>query len=641
MQLRFLTHDLANLVRRAQYGTTKYCSAYLRGETCGNRNCMFLHEPGDDSESFTRQDLSSMNVISTQHPSTAQRSQAPPQHPPQPIASATAQMDRQDSNEDNNDRPALPSTASWANKPPHVAQVRRSSQATASSGASPATRPAKVEPPIQSAPPAHSEPQQHPVGKGKTKSTPTSVTSTPQQPPKEPQKEPTTVPEPEATPATPTPKSKSTTSDFDSVLAAVATSSFSYNFSAIILSEEDQKVVSQMPLLFDPNGGAKRRAMKERQQQQQEEVQAALLQQQPTTAVPAAAAVATDSEEATEGGSLQLGGEPEERDVGLGRGQHAAIGPPNQLGSGLGLGQNFGLNEGFATLGFDGRGLNTQQQQALLQRIKTDPQAATLLNAFQGGQQSQQSSLSQAHMNTAPAHARQTSRFSFANDSGTATTNVKPVANQSLMKQQSAMLPSQTPPFNQLGQAQGLGSQFYGTNVHGPPPGLKTTGTPPVSGGGMFGQGHGFTSGSLGYGGVSAAGRNANDEMMRDLLRSRGSNVGGNQMSEAAKRELPFPYHQAHPSTSTPAPAPGLISLPFGPQSYQDSASQKQKKKGKKHRHANTSSSGGGGLVDADPSILQARLHQGNAAMVGQGIYSGQGQGGFSSMYNAGGYGRW
>ncbi|KAF2452785.1 RING/Ubox like zinc-binding domain-containing protein, partial [Lineolata rhizophorae] len=43
---------------RAQYGTTKYCSAFLRNETCNNRNCMFLHEPADENESFTRQDLS-------------------------------------------------------------------------------------------------------------------------------------------------------------------------------------------------------------------------------------------------------------------------------------------------------------------------------------------------------------------------------------------------------------------------------------------------------------------------------------------------------------------------------------------------------------------------------------------------------
>ncbi|KAF2097991.1 hypothetical protein NA57DRAFT_15230, partial [Rhizodiscina lignyota] len=41
---------------RAQYGTTKYCSAFLRGENCTNRNCMFLHEPGEESESFTRHD---------------------------------------------------------------------------------------------------------------------------------------------------------------------------------------------------------------------------------------------------------------------------------------------------------------------------------------------------------------------------------------------------------------------------------------------------------------------------------------------------------------------------------------------------------------------------------------------------------
>jgi CCR4-NOT transcription complex subunit 4 len=582
---------------------------------------MFLHEPGDDSESFTRQDLSSMNVISTQQPSQSQRSQ-PPQHAPQPIASATAQMDRQDSNEGSstqgNDRPALPSTASWANKPP----TRRLSQATASSGASPAIRPAKVE----SQP---TEPQQQPsAGKGKQKASETpSATSTPQ--PKTPEQPP--APEPASTE-----EPKSATCDLDNVFKTVATSDYAFCFSASHLSEDDQKIIALMPPLFDPNGGAKRRAMKERERQRQEAEAQAVLQ--------AVAPPAVETDETTEGGSLQLGGEPEERqEVSLGRsGQHAAIAPPSQQnpGAGLGLGQNFGLGESFANLGLDGRGLTSQHQQAFMQRIKADPQAASLLSAFQGGQQSQQG-LGHGSMNTAPAHARQTSRYSFANDSGTATTNVKPVPNPNLMKQQSAMLP-QNSNFTQTGQPQGLGgNQFYGSNVHGPPPGLKATGTPPVSGGGMFGQGHGFTtSGGLGYG-AAGAGRNANEEMMRDLLRSRGGNASGNQISEAAKRELLFPYNQSHSSSSTPAPAPGLISLPFGPQSYQDSASQKQKKKGKKHRHANTSSSGGGGLVDvADPSILQARLHQGGAAMVGQGVYSGQGQGGFSSMYS-GGYGRW
>ncbi|KAH0263638.1 hypothetical protein KCU71_g20348, partial [Aureobasidium melanogenum] len=37
-------------VLRAQFGTTKYCSAYLRNEQCTNRNCMFLHEPGEEND---------------------------------------------------------------------------------------------------------------------------------------------------------------------------------------------------------------------------------------------------------------------------------------------------------------------------------------------------------------------------------------------------------------------------------------------------------------------------------------------------------------------------------------------------------------------------------------------------------------
>ncbi|KAF8448568.1 RING/Ubox like zinc-binding domain-containing protein [Terfezia claveryi] len=49
-------------VLRATYGTTKYCSAYLRNETCPNKNCMFLHEPGEEAESFSRLDLSSINA---------------------------------------------------------------------------------------------------------------------------------------------------------------------------------------------------------------------------------------------------------------------------------------------------------------------------------------------------------------------------------------------------------------------------------------------------------------------------------------------------------------------------------------------------------------------------------------------------
>lgn len=47
---------------RAAHGTTKYCSSYLRGQHCPNPNCMFLHEPGEEADSYSRQDLSSRSV---------------------------------------------------------------------------------------------------------------------------------------------------------------------------------------------------------------------------------------------------------------------------------------------------------------------------------------------------------------------------------------------------------------------------------------------------------------------------------------------------------------------------------------------------------------------------------------------------
>lgn len=44
-------------VLRAAHGTTKYCLSYLRGHPCPNPNCMFLHEPGEEADSYTRKDL--------------------------------------------------------------------------------------------------------------------------------------------------------------------------------------------------------------------------------------------------------------------------------------------------------------------------------------------------------------------------------------------------------------------------------------------------------------------------------------------------------------------------------------------------------------------------------------------------------
>lgn len=42
---------------RASYGTTKYCTYYLRHMACPNPNCMYLHEPGEDVDSYTKDSI--------------------------------------------------------------------------------------------------------------------------------------------------------------------------------------------------------------------------------------------------------------------------------------------------------------------------------------------------------------------------------------------------------------------------------------------------------------------------------------------------------------------------------------------------------------------------------------------------------
>lgn len=45
---------------RASYGTTKYCTAYLRNMPCSNPGCTYLHEPGEEADSFTKEDLATL-----------------------------------------------------------------------------------------------------------------------------------------------------------------------------------------------------------------------------------------------------------------------------------------------------------------------------------------------------------------------------------------------------------------------------------------------------------------------------------------------------------------------------------------------------------------------------------------------------
>jgi hypothetical protein len=39
------------------FGTSKYCHQYLRGNTCTNPECLYLHEVGNEDDSFTKEDM--------------------------------------------------------------------------------------------------------------------------------------------------------------------------------------------------------------------------------------------------------------------------------------------------------------------------------------------------------------------------------------------------------------------------------------------------------------------------------------------------------------------------------------------------------------------------------------------------------
>ncbi len=588
-----------------------------------------------------------MNALSTQRPAqqaSSSRSsqqqphpQPPPQQAPQTVSAApqtgpskSGVHDEEMSRSDSGDGSALPSSASWAAKNTHN-ESRRSSKHTSIAAPSPIAAPATISSHATESRETPTEPD-HRAHSPTTSATASNMATY------------QLSPEPEH--------------PFDRVMRILRTSNFKFVFDRSMYSPEQMKQIENYPPLFADNGGLVRYRMAKAQEQERQK------QEEERNVLGAISAAEEDDEEAPASGSLQLGGEPETQDGPqdnsgrMSAHQQTAIQPPFASSSAFPFsGPSFQASNA-ANLT---RTLTPQQQQHLsILRSQSSRQSPVGNGQYQQGytgntslhhhQQSnpfQMQNQNQA-FSTAQGHARQASRFTFANDSSSASTAVKPVANPQLMAQQSAMMPSnQGKHFqNQTLQQPNIHSNHFYSGVQGPPPGLKSSGTPPISGGGMFGQGHGFAiamGGSAGFGN-NVSSKNSNEELMRELLRTRNGSANG-QGPDLGKREFKFPFSQ-QPMTSD-APASSLLSSLYGSQlgahhGYQDHNLQKQKKKGKKHRHANTSSSGGGGIVDlADPSILQARMHHGAA---GQGQFGAQGQGGFNpnSMIYGGGYGgRW
>ncbi|KAI8067561.1 regulator of Vps4 activity in the MVB pathway-domain-containing protein [Gongronella butleri] len=50
-------HTIAGRILRASYGTTKYCTYYLRNMTCPNPSCLYLHEPGEEADTISKEEL--------------------------------------------------------------------------------------------------------------------------------------------------------------------------------------------------------------------------------------------------------------------------------------------------------------------------------------------------------------------------------------------------------------------------------------------------------------------------------------------------------------------------------------------------------------------------------------------------------
>ncbi|KJK81745.1 hypothetical protein H634G_03007 [Metarhizium anisopliae BRIP 53293] len=561
-------------ILKAQHGTTKYCSAWLKNEKCNNPGCMFLHEQGDEEDSYTRQDLSSMNSIHTQRPlpggggglSRAVSRQHLPHPTPPPASQPMVRTISRDGSDNGVDSSALPSSANWARNPQ---RSRRGSYATSGAASSPA---------ISMSLPATTEATQEAIDDADASSA-QSVTNKGKQP---------YGTQPQASTSTQEKKEQRPSKTTDSAVAALLKTLGDCKLPVFTTANPSDDT---HPPMFDIRGGEKRRAMREDEESRIDQ------EDQTETHTP------SEGEPET-GGSLALGGEPEDRE--LGRDIHgfdqrqSSTQPPIQRGSTDGL------------YGAPSSGSSFPQGSGNIGRVMTPQQLASLrLQAGYTDQMPPGISAQNPFQNS--GHNRQSSRFNFANDAGNSTTNIKLAANPRIMAQQSSMMPSSF-------QSQSS-NQFYATSMPGPPPGLKSTGTPPS----MFGQGFGTGSG---FGGAH---KDSSSDLLQTLI---GRNRGGStQPQDVGKREYmisSFSNQYPPPSTSTPAPASGLLASLYGnhPGAFQDFGS-KQKKKGKKHRHANTSSSGGSGLVDlADPSILQARMQQhqsqSNAGVAGQqGLFGG------------------
>lgn len=565
------TLEHADPCARAQYGTTKYCSAYLRGEQCQNKNCSFLHENGEEMQTAAAQEESLQEKLRPPVPRTLS---AVPTSQAQPTLSSSSIKDNASSRSGSIDVSALPATAGWANAP--VIRARRGSYAA--STPSPQLTHATVAVLKQEQPkPASPAPKIVPVeAPAPSRSTsPPSTTSSA---------------------ASSSIGARGSSRDpidqlFQDLKESLANDAGMFKFDVASLTEAERVELDSLPPLFDLYGGAKRLVQRRKDEEARSRMDAAekaRLEEQAKLAAEDAM-----DEDLGASGSLVLGGEPEDDlRAATTRGTIGHPLRPTSIST-KPLHQVTGTVPDIAAIAArQSTPVSTNAQPSPAPQGQPHNTAIAMSDFDRRTPQ-----YSAAQFDQISSHARHGSRY-FNGDNKT-TSN---------------MFKNQQP--------------YFSSGVQGPPPGLPAAGTPPVSGGGMFAHGQGFTSSGFG----------ATKDPLMDSTRNRsGTNTGHD-----AKRELLLSLQQ-NPLRSPPVQSPVPGALPplynqYG--AYHDPGLVKQRKKGKKHRHANTASSGGGVEHLADPSIITARVQQNS--MPGQGGFGGS-QGGYTSSNMAYGasYGRW
>jgi len=97
---------------KASYGTTKYCTNYLKGQQCQNPNCMYLHEPGEEADSYSKENDETLNQgkLNLKKELTSAKASLPYKEASFKVINSSS-FNKDDNKEEGS---ALPSTASWA-----------------------------------------------------------------------------------------------------------------------------------------------------------------------------------------------------------------------------------------------------------------------------------------------------------------------------------------------------------------------------------------------------------------------------------------------------------------------------------------------------------------------------------------------